>query len=141
MVFFKEKLLKKHQIWTNQMGLNKSVFEIFFIEPKSSAPPYILLCINLYPLVGTKLPWLKLVIFDKIIMVSQKYLRTLFVLTSPILCENFRLFGWLFIPNFGFSLRFTIVPESEKRYFHHDYIQCNHVQGCWGMKCKKWELI
>ena len=26
-------------------------------------------------------------------------------------------------------------------YFHHDYIQCNHVQGCWGMKCKKWELI
>ena len=118
-------MLKKHQIWTNQMGLNKSVFEIFFIEPKSSAPPYILLYINLYPLVGTKLPWLKLVIFDKIIMVSQKYLRTLFVLTSPILCENFRLFGWLFFPNFGFSLRFTIVPESQKRYFYHDYMWPN----------------
>ena len=107
------------------MGLNKSVFEIFFIEPKSGAPPYILLFINFYPLVGTKPPWLKLVIFDKIVMVPQKYLRTLCVLTSPILSENFRLFGWLFSPNFGFSLRFTIVPESQKGYFYHDYMWPN----------------
>ena len=124
-MYFLRQFLKKHQIWTNQMCLNKSVFEIFFIEPKSGAPPYILLCINLYPLVGTWPYWLKLAIFDKEIMVSKKYFGTVCVLTPPIICENFNFFGWFFSQNFGFSLKFTIVPENQNKPFYHDYMWPN----------------
>ena len=62
-------------------------------------------------------------------MVPTKQSGTPCVLTSPIICENFKFcfqtFSVIFFQTFGFSPRFTKVPEGQKRPCNLYYVWTN----------------